>query len=260
MTKQLEILTWNIKASQKEQLRAHMGQVPADILVLTEYKVPKSGDQLRADLMKLGWQHQQVSPMSYKFKGVLVASRYPLTRKIFPPSKYRRRADALKCAVYVSIPEYDLDLVGLYLPYQTSLGMVADALYASVINLAHSHNKATGLVVAGDFNSTKLKDCESGRIYRQGKLRIDDIFNVLRDSYETFHLKQRPRVNADDRFTFKTGGFARRIDYIFLSENLVPHLISAGHDHSVRISGLSDHSAVQAKLAWKQRDRRAQGF
>ena len=65
------------------------------------------------------------------------------------------------------------------------------------------------------------------------------------DTWEFKHLKDL----TDDRWTwYSPKGNGRRLDYIFVSPELKPLIVSAKHIHDFRKSKLTDHSAVLLEL------------
>lgn len=250
--RQLEVFTWNLNGTQRDEVLAHIHSIRSDLLVLTEYRVPKRGDRLREQLKQTGWIYQETSAISNTGKGVLLASKTPISRLPFPTDRCSQpRTDVSASALLVKVTAYDFDLLGIHIPYKS--GAVADVLYRSVIHLA-KQSRRRGFVAAGDFNSTLHSDAENGRAYGHRTFWIGDIFNVLVDCYDKTRLDV-PR-GPDDRYTFKTLGVGRRLDYIFASESLAKALVTAEHDHTVRHTKLSDHSAVIARFAFRSSTRR----
>ncbi len=237
----VRILTWNIKASQRDDIIAYLTtRVDADILILSEYKVPAAGDRIRDPLARAGWSYQRASTVNPKKRGVLVASRFPLMSLGLAPDRARVTRALRGWVIYVSVPPLKIRVLGVYFPFRS--GSERGCLWQAVIDAARRQRRGF-LVIAGDFNSFGPDDTQSGPCYSPDELAMLSRFAV--DAWSAA-AKRRKTIG---RYTFFTLGRGSRNDYIFLSPPLSSALVTARHRHSVREMGLSDHSAVEVQLA-----------
>jgi len=244
----LQILTWNIKACQTADQIAYLtAEARPDVLVLTEYRQLMRDDRLSAALHQAGWIYQHTPVTQPKVRGVLIASRIPLD--ILPPDTtfdFGALAGELSPRVArISLPAHDLTLIGVYMPFAD--GPAKEALWAALNAYARAHSSER-YVITGDLNSSVEGESE-GQVYTPGPLKA--IREVAIDAWA--EMAERYRLPKRERYTWysktKYGLYGIRLDYAFLSPALREQLVRAHHDHTVRLAGLSDHSALFIGLA-----------
>ncbi len=245
----LQILTWNIKACQTaKQITYLTTETRADVLVLTEYRQLVRDDRLTATLHQAGWIYQHTLVTQPNVRGVLIASRLPL--EVLPSDTtfdFGVLTDELApCVARVRIPEHDLSLLGVYMPYAD--GPAKETLWAALNTYACAH-RAERYVITGDLNSSVEGESEGPSVYTPGPLKA--MREVAIDAWGV--MAERYRLPNRDRYTWysKTmyGLYGIRLDYTLLSPVLREQLAHAHHDHTVRFAGLSDHSALFIDLA-----------
>lgn len=245
----LKIFIWNVCAGPTDQQLSHLTtQTDADILILTEYRRSHLGEPPLTALAEAGWPHQFTPITSSEPRGVLVASKHPLT---LPPSDATLALGALEKSLRprlldVRLASRDLSLVAVYMPYAD--GPEKEALWTALNRYAEAHSDRR-FVIAGDMNSSTAGETESGYVYTPQPL--EQMRSIATDAW-AYVADRDGRANSERYTWYATRGerrFGLRLDYAFLSPALRPHFLDARHDHGIRERGLSDHSALLVDLA-----------
>lgn len=239
----MKLMTLNIKGCQTQRILNYVTSIDVDIMVLTEYRILKSGDKLQPTLAKAGWEYLCSSNPGANERGVLIASRDPVVQKpLRTPFLFHYLAPYLDYRVVeIYVPEKQLLIVGVYVPYYD--GEEKDTLWSSLIQYAQQHS-GEPYVITGDFNSCTERDTEGSSIYTSQPLHA--IKRLTVDAWEFHNEGSNPPTR--DRYTWYSKNSGIRLDYTFLSPVLRSALQEVEHIHSVREKKVSDHSAVLVTL------------
>lgn len=233
------ILSWNIRASMTPRVLDAVCADPAvDLLVLSEYRVPKAGDLVAERLRTHGWPHAAHASIPVRQKGVAIFSRHPLRPAPHLVAQTHRFAQWI---VSVQVPLADLAVIGAYVPFAD--GPEKDAVWGALIDAA-ARNREMALVIAGDFNSCLPHEADSGRGYTVEPLQR--MRRVVTDLWETSVRAPTPR----DQITWEgPNGKGNRIDFAFGTPSVVRRVLHAEHRHALRHGKASDHSGVIVDLS-----------
>ena len=264
------VLTWNVAGrvrGQEAQLSV-LAEAPFDVLCLQEV-TPTTRARWEASLGELGL-HVAVSEWSAAPRGsrrfaVLVAAREPLSA--CPP------LDLPWPERHLAVRVGGLEVHTLHAPLSSKEGQVKvrtlEVVFAALTDAA-----ADGVprVLTGDLNTPRYESRE-GEIFTfartaGGRLRadygerhdraelllIDDLVRRgWRDAFRSLHGYGRR-----DRSWFREGwGPGWRLDHIIASPELEP--VACDYLHEWREAGLSDHSAMWARLRLRERTGRRAG-
>jgi exodeoxyribonuclease-3 len=201
-----------------------------DLIVLSEYRHGRRGDELRAGLTAMGLVHFEVPTVPHRQNTVLVASRYALRSLIPIPRDLTRHVLAVEVA--------DLVLLGVYFPQLSAKVAVFDWLLA----LPKSVTERPALI-AGDLNTGRNDlDREPHGVAFVAAEKMDRLESSgWTDAWRHFHGKTR-------EYSWRSSKAGFRIDHVFASCPLVPHLRAARYDHTVREAGVTDHSMMVVEL------------
>jgi exodeoxyribonuclease III len=206
----------------------------ADVLVLTEFRFGKTGDQIRKLLTAAGYVHS-VEPIAERgTNSALLVSRLPLVPRGSPPEvpESERR--------WVSAVVEGVEIAGVYMPSDPKgLGpfwpRVVDALEPKI---------ADPFVLIGDFNTVPTPDDRQSKARFTGEAHMASLIEAgWVDSWRRLH---------PDRTEFTllgSTGNGFRIDHALLSPALGARLVAAHQDHTPREAALSDHSALVVELS-----------
>lgn len=229
----LRVATLNIRhggSKSADALTARLLGYDADLLVVTEFRANDAGIALVAHLERAGYTttHPMADP---KQNGVLIASRIPIDRAA--PFTRELPARHLWCA------EFDGIIVcGVYLPQAHAKLPFWEAL------IDRARRSGIDLLV-GDFNTgnndldkeprgTKFIGSEMpGRLIATG---YTDLWRSLHPTDREYSWFSRPGDN----------GF--RLDYVFAAPEFAQRVTACEFDHTPRLAGETDHSALVASF------------
>lgn len=213
--------------------QAVLGAAP-DIVLLSEFYLDAQGRQL-LDLLAEGGllQNAQGVPASRSHPyTVTIASRLPLIGVRVPlggsPNAHRvleaRIAGITVVAVYFPLKQHhDPFWEDEFLPYVETL-------------------RAAPAIVAGDWNTgSRALDISGGPV--AGMARFDALIaSGWTDAWRSLHPEER------DYSWYSGAGNGFRLDHAVLTPSLASRLRRVDYLHGVRVSGLSDHSALVVEL------------
>jgi len=248
----LRILHWNILhgggAKRMPEILLNLLAHKPDLILLSEYRTTIGG-QIRGILADQGLAHQQTSLPAQHKNGLLWASRIHIARSTQPaPSAHGLSTRWLD----VCVEGHDLQLTGVHIPDDsrpTARAFCWQSMVASArLNREKSH------IFIGDFNTGRHGLDEEGRTFTCTSqlgavctLGYADAYRVFAPETRewTWHAPAQSHVKPEN--TARSGGF--RLDSALVSQRLVPRLVRADYVHSVRETGVSDHSAMIIDLA-----------
>lgn len=230
----MRLLTLNLRHGGGARVPALLDVIAshdADAVVLTEFRMGRSGQALLDGLAGRGWVHAAHSEPATRTNGVLVASRAsfrPVPTRVTRP-EWRRH--------WVEVEFDRLRLVGVYFP----LGRPKLPFWAWFMEPAMALASERALLL-GDFNTGKHRLDETGVTFF-GPEYIDRLEAL---GYVDAWRAQHPDARDYTWFSARGNGF--RVDHAFASRSLAPAISSARHSHAERDSRVTDHSGLVIEL------------
>jgi exonuclease III len=251
------LLTWNVAGrvgpNQERQVAA-LAERRFDVLCLQEVTPrtrPRWIEALEGRGLHVATSDWPVEPRGSRRFAVLIASRAPVQPLAGPELPWRERHLAARTG--------DIEVHTLHAPLSSKDDLVKvrtlEALFAALA-------VADGVprVLAGDLNTPRYESREGEIVTfardRRGRLReelgerhdraelllIDELTrHGWRDAFRALHGYAR----RDRSWAMRTG-YGWRLDHIMASPELEP--VEADYVHEWRTEGLSDHSAMWARL------------
>jgi exonuclease III len=256
------VLSWNVAGRVRSvpgQAAALAGR-KADAVALQEVRASAHA-AWRAELEGLGLVHQHYSAppaggTPERRLGVLLAARTPLEPLEGPPQlPWPERYAAAR------VPALGFDLHGLHAPISAKAQRVkVITLEAVAAWLAASPDGAPPAVLVGDFN-TPAYESREGEVRSFARTRA----GALREGYDERHdaaelgiicglaasgwtdaFREAHGYGARDRsWMYANGKFGYRLDHVLVRGLTVE---DCAYEHAWREAGLSDHSAIWARL------------
>jgi exodeoxyribonuclease III len=205
-----------------------------DIVIITEYRNGRVGENLRSSLSVAGWEHQIAAPTPERKNSVLIVAKQPIEiddQQIFNEDWQRDRHIVVNGGGYT--------IVAVYLPP----GPKKLPSWELLLNTAATLATEPTLII-GDFNTGKHYIDEDGATFI-GPENIDRLekLNYI-DAWRHLH------PTARDYTWFSPAGNGFRLDFAFLSPSLATKLTSARHIHETRIDTITDHSGLVVEIGW----------
>lgn len=281
----MRILTWNVSLNVHKKSRLldndtenrpskimeRIEGCNADVIVLTEFQIIQ-GQEIINKLSEKYWWKCACENQNTNNRWIVILLA---VKKEFIDCEIDKRLDErkndlthfrgrtwlgieIKSEKTKSFKDGKLKVLGIHVPniHDKRREPFWEAIYEEV-------NKDEDKIIVGDFNAYYSKDAEEidSEIATELK-RIVEIEDKWIDAWEAAHKNKLAKdidrythyieVRNRDRFTAKacpSVALGRRLDYAFLSPGLEKRLICAEHLHDVRISGLSDHSALIIEIS-----------
>lgn len=235
----LKILTWNVRASMTPRVLGAVGADDSiDVLVLTEYRVPRAGDLIAQRLIEAGWVHQARGEIPVGKKGVAIYSRCPITPS---PELLDDNGALSQWLVPVSFPLQRLSLVGAYVPYPD--GSPKEVIWQTLHRSAQ-RNHAESLLILGDFNSCYPHEADSRVGYTTHALET-----MERHAVDLWRAHGGESLLRDHITWEGPNGKGNRLDSAFGTPALTRRVREARHLHTFRLEKASDHSGVMVRIA-----------
>jgi exonuclease III len=218
----------------------------AEVYVFSEFRDTPAGGRIRQATERSGLHHQAYS-QGHRGNGVLVAAMQAF-EPVYNPAGLPE--DAYPSAMIECIFER-VHIIGVYLPGQDRKRPHLEYL----IHLAQAmdaHNVAA--MAIGDFNSGRNEtdiEANAGKKRLVDEFSTADLYGLLERQWrelwlykhpDTLEFSWYPRMGTPQR---KNGW---RLDKAFASRALLPRVRDANYDHSFRLDGLTDHSALIVDL------------
>ena len=225
------LVTLNIRhggSKSADALAARLLGYRADILVITEFRANAAGARLTAQLADAGYDtsHPSVGPTQ---NTVLIAARggiersWPFSESLDPRHLWCAEIDgAYVCGVYM--PQRTAKL-----PYWEAL--ISDAAVADIDLLVGDFNTGTNDLDKGPHGTKFIGPEMPGRLIASG---YTDMWRSLHPDVREYSWSSRPGDN----------GF--RLDYVYACPDLAERIRFCAFDHSPRLTGETDHSALWA--------------
>ncbi len=219
------------------------------MLALSEFRANATGALLRKCLAAEGFTCQAGST-EHTGNGVLVASH-----QAFEPlhNPFGLGQDEYPNAI-VEARFGDLRIYAVYLPGQDRKRPHLRCLIAA----AKRWNERDVLAMAiGDFNSGRNEtdiELNAGKKRLLDQFSTADLYAELEQHWTEAWLHRHPATLEYSWYPFRKDAPPNRrngwrLDKAFVSNALLPSLLTASYDHGFRLDGLTDHSALVVDLA-----------
>lgn len=204
-----------------------------DMVVFTEYRTGRVGDNLRSALAVAGWKHQIAAPTALRENSVLMAAKQPLTIDDRPLFNKNWQEDR-----HIVVRGYGYTIVAVYFPPGPKKLPAWERLLTTAASLA-----TTPTLIIGDFNTGKhYLDKEGAKFIGPENIeRLESLGYI--DAWRRLHPTGREYT------WFSPAGNGFRLDFAFLSPSLAPRLSAAKHIHETRLDNITDHSALVIEIA-----------
>lgn len=109
----------------------------------------------------------------------------------------------------------------------------------------YTYDENVATIIAGDYNAF-LSDDIASQESSEFSHYLAELNNLLFDSWRLNHsniYRNKIKDKYDAWTWYSSNGIGRRLDYIFVSKNII-NTLNAEHFHEERTAGYSDHSAV----------------
>lgn len=219
-------------AERLARVVATLEKFDADVLVVTEFRVGANGKFLVDALISSGYEvtHPDVTPSA---NAVLIASRSPIlsARPMGESMADRRHLWAADLGWTT--------LGGVYMPNLKAKLPYWDAL------ITEAAAGVSRQLLIGDFNTgDNLLDRDPKGVRYEGADRIPLLLRAgFTDAWRTRH----PAIREYSWFSNSGNGF--RLDQTYLQSRLETMVVSCEYDHTPRLDGVTDHSAMILGLA-----------
>jgi exonuclease III len=250
----VRIATWNVRMGGRHDLKGQIadavGQLRADVVVITEAKKPSPKGDLARELSDRGWIHQIASPLAdLRSLGVLVVSRTPIQPVLDLPAPahmpYRQ--------VAFRVEGFDMDIVGLYMPPMSERNMLNTPAFWRHL-LAHAPQWTDRpLMLIGDTNSgcRRLDERQTGilPIWREHEALLDrgfvDAYRCLNPSGRASSWWWPSGAGMRIDHCLVSSGQAHRLRFAAYVTGIGPtRFVQPGGRGRSGMSGLSDHAAM----------------
>jgi exodeoxyribonuclease-3 len=214
------------------RLVTSLSKLDADLLVLTEFKSGEFADELKMHLREAGYPHFKSHVQAPYKLGTAIASRRPVYAIELP---LPATSDAWRS---IGLSVDGIDVFGFYFPLNEAKAQYWDWLIANTERL-----RDRNVVLAGDFNTGRIRIDEAGETFDcQDKHEELERLGFV-DTWRASYPKGR------DYTWYSSSGNGFRLDYIWVSPSLAPHVQRVWHYHETRLTLSSDHSAVAVELS-----------
>ncbi len=197
-----------------------------DILLLTEFRNNKRGDEIKSSLSDMGYCYQVNGKAESRINTLLIASKTEFVSAKFFPNL------GLHSHRIVSVVFSEFTIIGFYFPGRNE----KIAVFKELIKIIE-HNKERPTIALGDLNTGKHYLDENGRTFYASEY-MDKLEVVSIDAWRKFHGDKKEYT----WFSNRGNGF--RIDHAFATTPMSKLLTSVEYSHAERINKVSDHSAL----------------
>lgn len=248
----LGVVTWNIQNSSRtrswKQIEWLVGRPESDVVILTEVGRMSSAESVIDALAYHGYSTHvsNEAPTDYR---VIVASRVGNVRALQTNDLSYMRHRGPVCQV--ELASMSLALVGLYVPSRGSKEArnVAKRAFQSAVadslpSLVSSLSAEGPVIVAGDLNVIEPDHQPHHSVF--GKWEYD----FYRSFAASGLIDGFRHVNGGilEHSWYGRSGLGFRFDHLFLDETSADRLAWCQYIHEPRSLGLSDHSALAARI------------
>ena len=230
----MKLACWNIRhggGKRSPEIVGNLLSHSPDAIILTEFRLNPTGDQIRSLLADAGFGYQFDSAPPEKKNGVMIASRIPAKATSHPvrvPSEPHR---------WLPVLVEETLIIGTYFPGKEA----KKPHWIYCIDVA-KELMTKDVVIIGDVNTGKHFLDEAGATFIVSEY-LDELEAL--DWLEAYR-KLNPHGRDYTWYSWVGNGF--RLDHAYLSPSLQLRLRSAKYSHSEREAGISDHSCYLIEL------------
>ncbi|WP_165857219.1 endonuclease/exonuclease/phosphatase family protein [Marinobacter sp. JSM 1782161] len=227
----MRIIAWNLNHRTREKrIPAEVGHFlesySPDVVTLNEYVDGPSRESFYRELRDLGYSHIELSEPTAGNNQILACSKKPMVRGSLPSPKYD--SAAFSNFLHVSLPESELDIVGIRAPAYNSR-IKKEAYWREIAEIA-AESKAKRMILLGDLN-------------------YDPFVGIARSVPKvgfSFHSDYYiPNPVGDWSFISTNGQRSSRIDHAIASESLeIAEAEYIAEWNSIVLAGPSDKAPV----------------
>lgn len=244
MTSEVTILTLNIASPSRKRADSILAWLDArddDVLVLTETCHTEGTAIIAQHLDHAGWEVRN-PVLAQGERGVMLASRVVLDPPTSSPIDY------LPSRVQTAtISGIGIDVIGVYIPSRDATNAKIQRKRAFVEALARTLGPAgdASTVLVGDFNILEPDHWPRRPEFHEWEYRLytDLVDAGWTDAYRA------TRTGAIEHSWVSPDGDGYRFDHAFVAGALGDRILGCRMLHDPRKSRLSDHSALELRLA-----------
>ncbi|MEA2493155.1 MAG: hypothetical protein QOJ29_1066 [Thermoleophilaceae bacterium] len=244
MTCELTITTLNVASpstKRAERILDWLGQRDDDILILTETRATEGTHTLSDGLAGAGWE-VRLPQLGDRERGVLLASRLALAPRAGDLVTYLPgRVEA------ATIAGAEIDVIGVYIPSRdhTEPMIARKRRFVDELRTALARAQSRPTVLLGDLNILEPDHWPRHTWFHPWEYELYEslLSNGWTDAYRAH------RVGTIEHSWVSPDGDGYRFDHAFVSSALQPKLVACHIVHEPRETGLSDHSALELRVA-----------
>jgi exodeoxyribonuclease III len=242
---QIRLLNWNIRnpsLPRAQQQADWLIQTGANVIILTEAKYSQGCRFLSDWLTSYGFTLFFPQPSTVDYCVIAAIKDIPYQQVELDLPFLSHRLASLQCETAIG----KVHILGTYVPsrgpkerrnedkrrFQTQTIHVLGNMPLS--------SSESRIILAGDLNVIERNHIPHHTVFGEWEYEFYETFtqNGWMDAYRYLH----PESLEYSWFGRKKEGY--RFDHIFVSDELSPYITECWYDHEVRLSGLSDHSAM----------------
>lgn len=242
---QIRLLNWNIRnpsLSQARQQANWLIHTGANVIILTEAKYSQGCRFLSDWLTSYGFTLFFPQPSMTDYCVMVAIKDLPHQQVELDVPFLSHRLISLQCETALGM----VHIVGTYVPSRGPKGrrnedkrQFQTQIMQTLKNMPRS-NGGSQIILAGDLNVIERNHIPHHAVFGEWEYEFYETFtrNGWMDAYRHLH----PDALEYSWFGRKREGY--RFDHIFISDGLSPSVTECSYTHEVRLSGLSDHSAM----------------
>lgn len=263
----IRLISWNIqgRVANNSMQTVHLGQRMPDLIALQEVR-QRAGQNFREELPHYGLVHIEENTHqaieAERVYGLLIASRWPLSRLLKPVCSIPFPEKLLSVVVHSPFGEFELHTA--HIPPGASNEWKKIETFEGIYTYL-AHETSTPRIVCGDFNTPQAETQEGeivtwGQDIHNGEARVwgmwkgdtgqrwDDGERKILEGLAAFDLPDVFRAihgyTVTEYSWYTRNKVGRRFDHIFASASFNPR--TCQYIHAWREQMLSDHSAIEA--------------
>ncbi|HEU5407567.1 MAG TPA: endonuclease/exonuclease/phosphatase family protein [Nitrospira sp.] len=247
------VLVWNIQNPSAQRAREQLDwlvDTKANAIVLCEAKASSGSHYLISSLEAQGYSVSYTTPVNDGYCTAVATKGFPHQRHLVDLAYQPARVAAADLTTFIG----KLRLVGVYaLSHGLDRSDSArrhqfQRIVTEWLDSAALRQGVDGIIIGGDLNVIDPEHPPTDTTFTPEDYEFYNAFERvgLTDAYK--HLNA---VGHDYSWVSRQG-IGQRLDHLFISANIVPHLAECRYLHDPRHRKLSDHSALWLKLTVQQ--------
>lgn len=240
----LSLLTLNVGNPSRDRAERQIQWLSGrneQILVLTETCTNEGSRLLATSLANAGWIVRFPEPVDGE-RGVLVASRVGAADRSGDVTAYLpARAEA------ITLNQGEIDVIGLYVPSRDASTVKTERKqrFIDALSDALDRRAPRPAVLLGDLNIVEPDHRPHYRFFRDWEYGLYQ--QLVASGWVDAYRLTNPTGTDHSWVSRDDDGY--RYDHVFITEDLVPRVVSCHYEHETRELGLTDHSAMTTALA-----------